>query len=104
MPRHAALGGPDPVDVHIGRQLRKLRIDRRLSQSKLAQAVGVSFQQLQKYESGANRVAASMLYGLARQLAVPLVAFFEGLPDPALGDNVSEPARSHSPGILSEIP
>ena len=84
-----SLGGPDPVDVHVGARLRALRNSQRLSQEKLANTVGVTFQQIQKYESGVNRISASMLYGIARRLAVPVAAFFEGLPDTALGDPAS---------------
>jgi len=82
----SSLDGPDPVDLHVGARLRALRSSRRMSQTSLANAVGVSFQQIQKYERATNRISASMLYGIARYLAVPLAAFFEGLPDTALGD------------------
>ena len=74
------------MDLHVGAQLRALRKSQRVAQTKLATAVGVTFQQIQKYEGGTNRISASMLYGIARQLAVPISAFFEGLPDTALGD------------------
>ena len=86
MVRHTALGGPDPVDVHVGLRVRELRKSCRLSQPALAQAIGVSFQQVQKYEMGANRISASMLYAIARTLKVALAVFFEGLPDPTAGD------------------
>jgi transcriptional regulator with XRE-family HTH domain len=87
MARNAGLGGPDPVDVHVGLRLRELRRSRKLSQPALARSVGVTFQQINKYEKGVNRISASMLYGIARTLAVPLTAFFEGLPDPEAGDS-----------------
>jgi len=74
------LGGPDPVDVHIAARLFELRKASGLTQKALGDAVGVTFQQVQKYEHARNRVSASMLYGLARALGVPLWAFFEGLP------------------------
>ena len=86
MTRYASLGGPDPVDAHVGAKLRGFRKTKRVSQTALAGAVGVSFQQIQKYESGTNRISASMLYGIARRLAVPIAGFFDGLPDPELGD------------------
>ncbi|MDI5929007.1 helix-turn-helix transcriptional regulator [Rhizobium leguminosarum] len=75
-----------PVDRHIGQQIRIRRIQSDLSQSDLAKGIGVSFQQVQKYERGKNRVSASMLYELARCLKVPVAIFFEGLPEPGTGD------------------
>lgn len=72
----------DPVAVHIGLRVRALRQSQRLSQRVLGEAVGVSLQQIQKYEKGINRVSGAMLYGLAHRLRVPVSAFFEGLPDP----------------------
>jgi transcriptional regulator with XRE-family HTH domain len=74
------LGGPDPVDLHISARLRQLRTSRGFTQKALADVVGITPQQVQKYEHARNRVSASMLYGLARALGVPLWAFFEGLP------------------------
>ena len=82
----SAFPGPDPIHVHVGLRLREMRIARGLTQAQLGMAVGVTMQQIQKYEKGRNRVSATMIYGLARRLAVPISAFFEGLPDPALGD------------------
>jgi transcriptional regulator with XRE-family HTH domain len=81
--------GPDPIDVHVGRQLRYLRISRRMSQERLGSMVDLTFQQIQKYEKGTNRVSASVLYRLARALDIPVSTFFEGLagaPDAAAGD------------------
>ncbi|MGO6982569.1 helix-turn-helix domain-containing protein [Rhizobium leguminosarum] len=77
---------PHPVDRHIGQQIRIRRIQSDVSQSELAKGIGVSFQQLQKYERGINRVSASMLYEVASCLKVPVAAFFEGLPEPGAGD------------------
>ncbi len=65
-----------PIDAHVGAILRKLRLERGLSQTELAKAGGVTFQQLQKYESGKNRVSASMLYTLAMALDTPIADFF----------------------------
>lgn len=69
---------PNPIDVHVGRKIREARILNGLSQSALAEKVGITFQQLQKYESAANRVSCSRLYDLARILGVPVQAFFAG--------------------------
>jgi transcriptional regulator with XRE-family HTH domain len=74
--------GLDPVNRHIGERLKVLRKSQGLSQDKLGAIIGVSAQQVQKYETGANRVSGAMLYGLASSLHVPVSAFFEGLPDP----------------------
>ncbi len=70
---------PDPVDVHVGSRLRMQRRMLDMSQIEVATAVGVTFQQLQKYERGANRVSASRLQHLSRLLRVPISFFFEGL-------------------------
>jgi transcriptional regulator with XRE-family HTH domain len=61
---------PDPIDVEVGLALRGLRIQRKLSQTALADALGVSFQQIQKYERGTNRISASMLVRAAKALDV----------------------------------
>ncbi len=67
------------IDCHVGRQLRSLRNLRRLSQAELADQLGLTFQQLQKYEKGANRVSASVLYTLSKILDVPIAQFYDGL-------------------------
>jgi transcriptional regulator with XRE-family HTH domain len=68
---------PDPVDIHVGSRIRLRRTLLGLSQDKLAKDIGVSFQQLQKYERGTNRVSASRLYALAQVLDVTVGWFFE---------------------------
>ena len=78
-----AVDGPDPVDVHVGLRLRQRRTLLGMSQERLAQAFGVSFQQVQKYERGANRISASRLHLLTKTLDVPITYFFEGLPSNA---------------------
>ncbi len=77
-----------PVDIHVGQQLRIRRIHSNLSQTELGQKVGLSYQQVQKYESGKNRISASMLYDIASGLNVPVSCFFEGLPQPGSGEGV----------------
>jgi transcriptional regulator with XRE-family HTH domain len=69
----------DPVDTHVGRRLRSLRKTNDLSQKEVAGMAGISFQQLQKYERGNNRISASRLWALAKGLKVPVGYFFEGL-------------------------
>jgi transcriptional regulator with XRE-family HTH domain len=83
-------GGPDPVDLHVGARMRSRRRMIGMSQEDLARALGLTFQQVQKYERGANRVSASKLYETARRLVVPIGYFFEGLPDPAEGDTTAK--------------
>lgn len=68
-----------PIDLHVGRRLRQRRCLLGMTQQKLAESVGIKFQQVQKYESGANRVSASRLWALAEALEVPVSHFFEGL-------------------------
>ena len=72
----------NPIDLHIGQRLRHRRWVLRMTQQQLAQATDVRFQQIQKYETGANRISASRLWDLACTLDVPLPFFFEGLDDP----------------------
>ena len=79
--RSATRDGPDPVDMHVGARIRLRRTLLGLSQSELGTALGLTFQQVQKYERGANRVAASTLHRLAGALDVPVSFFFDDLPD-----------------------
>jgi transcriptional regulator with XRE-family HTH domain len=69
--------GRSPIDVHVGERLRLRRTLLRMSQEKLATALGLTFQQVQKYERAANRISASRLYQLCRVLKVPISFFFE---------------------------
>ena len=71
------MGNPHPIDVHIGRRMRQRRSLLGISQSTLGTAMGVTFQQVQKYERGANRIGATRLYEVARALDVPISFFFE---------------------------
>ena len=72
--------GPNPVDQHVGQRLRLRRTLMGLSQERLAEAVGLTFQQVQKYERGANRVSASRLHEFSEVLNVPVSYFFAELP------------------------
>jgi len=80
---------PNPVDLHVGARIRLRRRMQGVSQEKLADALGLTFQQVQKYERGANRVSASKLYEIAAALRAPVSYFFDGLADPA-GDHGGE--------------
>ena len=77
--RIAIVDGPSPVDVHVGRQVRLHRTVAGLSQTQLGAAIGLTFQQVQKYERGSNRISASVLTRIAAVLGVPVPAFFAGL-------------------------
>lgn len=70
-----------PVDVHVGKRIRHRRWLVGVTQQQLAEAVGIKFQQIQKYETGMNRVSASRLWDIAEALSVPVSFFFEGLGD-----------------------
>lgn len=74
---------PHPVDVHVGKQLRMQRIIMGMSQEALAKAVGITFQQVQKYERGVNRMSASRLFEFAKVLNVPVSYFFETMDEGA---------------------
>lgn len=69
------------IDRHVGTRVRMLRLQHRITQSDLADKLGVSFQQVQKYETGANRISASKLYSIAQALEVKPGYFFDGLDD-----------------------
>ncbi len=71
---------PHPVDVHVGARLKFRRRLLGLSQTALGNALGLTFQQIQKYENGANRISASRLYQAASILEVPITFFFEDMP------------------------
>ena len=75
--RMASKGFPNPIDVHVGQRIRQRRTLLGMSQERLAEAIGLTFQQVQKYERGANRVGSSRLFDLARVLDVPISYFFE---------------------------
>ncbi len=70
---------PNRVDVHVGSRVRLRRLLLGMSQDKLGEELGVTFQQVQKYERGANRIGASRLYDVSRVLEVPVSFFFDGL-------------------------
>ncbi len=77
--------GPHPIDVHVGSRLRLRRNLLGISQTDLGKALGVTFQQVQKYEKGTNRISASRLFNLSRVLDVPISFFFEDLSPAAAG-------------------
>jgi len=76
---------PHPIDVHIGNRLRARRRELSLSQEALAEMVGVTFQQIQKYERGANRISGSRMWHLAKAMSIPISYYYEGLEETADG-------------------
>ncbi len=84
---------PDPIDLHVGARLRLRRMMIGVSQEALARKLGVTFQQIQKYENGQNRVGASRLYQLSLALRVPVGFFFADLPG-SDGADIDEEAQS----------
>src|SRR5260370_19138020 len=80
--------GPSPIDMHVGKRVRMRRLMLDMSQAKLGDALGITFQQVQKYEKGTNRIGASRLYHIARILHVQVTFFFADAPDmPAARDS-----------------
>ncbi|HSU06905.1 MAG TPA: helix-turn-helix transcriptional regulator [Acetobacteraceae bacterium] len=78
---------PSPIDVHVGTRIRLRRTLLGLSQERLGDALGLTFQQVQKYERGVNRVGASRLFDLSRVLDVPISFFFDDMPDSLSGNS-----------------
>lgn len=96
-----------PIDEHVGRRLRQRRRLLGLTQEKLAQAVDIRFQQIQKYESGSNRISASRLWSLSKALDVSISYFFEGMngSEPKLDIDLREQygaAGAPAEGLLDE--
>jgi transcriptional regulator with XRE-family HTH domain len=89
-----AIRAPNPIDIHVGRRVRQRRKAMGVTQERLADDLGLTFQQVQKYERGANRISASKLYEIAAALQTSTAYFFEGLADPASakGEGGADPA------------
>ena len=87
---------PNPIDVHVGRRLRLRRTLLGMSQERLGQLLGLTFQQIQKYERGVNRIGSSRLYELGQILDVPVSFFFDDMPD---GEEAHE---LFAPGLAEE--
>ncbi len=96
MPRRVtAKEGPDPINVHVGHRVRACRTLLGMRQSELGEALGLTFQQVQKYECGADRISASKLWQLTQILDVPVSYFYDDMPadqaGPAPSGNGQEP-------------
>jgi transcriptional regulator with XRE-family HTH domain len=81
---------PDPKDVEVGRRVRAFRLNKGLSQEKLGDELGITFQQVQKYEKGVNRIGAGRLQRIAEILEVPVSEFFAGSSSVPSGGNLYE--------------
>jgi transcriptional regulator with XRE-family HTH domain len=95
-------GRPSPIDVHVGSRIRLRRTLLGMSQERLGEALGLTFQQVQKYERGVNRVGASRLFDLSRVLDVPISFFFDDMPD-SLASSLGPPL-SRRPTGFTETP
>jgi transcriptional regulator with XRE-family HTH domain len=101
-------GQPNPIDVHVGSRVRLRRTLLGMSQEKLGEAIGLTFQQVQKYERGANRIGASRLYDLARVLDVPVSFFYEEMSpetmerSPALAQGLYEEPEPYEPDPMAK--
>jgi transcriptional regulator with XRE-family HTH domain len=92
---------PDPIDKHVGSRVRMRRMILGMSQSKLADGLGLTFQQVQKYEKGTNRMGASRLQQISHILQIPVPFFFEGAPQ--LTGQSKGNGAAPSPAYVSEF-
>ncbi len=98
---------PNPVDVHVGSRLRLRRTLLGMTQTGLGEAIGLTFQQVQKYERGLNRIGSSRLYDLGRVLDVPVNFFFDEMPEgvasksPAQVRGLAEPGHNFEPDLAA---
>ncbi|HEU4659721.1 MAG TPA: helix-turn-helix transcriptional regulator [Pseudolabrys sp.] len=92
---------PNPIDKHVGSRVRMRRMMMSMSQEKLGDALGLTFQQVQKYEKGTNRIGASRLQQIAHILQVPVSFFFEGAPH--LSSHSSGMSEAPSPAYVSDF-
>ena len=93
---------PNPIDKHVGSRVRMRRMMLSMSQEKLGDALGLTFQQVQKYEKGTNRIGASRLQQIAQILQVPVSFFFEGAPH-AAGERHGGMNEAPSPNYVSDF-
>ena len=97
-------GIPNPVDVHVGARVRVRRTLLGMNQTKLGDAIGVSFQQVQKYENGANRISASRLFDLSQILDVPIEYFFDDMPADIAASSLATKKRGKAKKLPSYEP
>lgn len=94
---------PNPIDKHVGSRVRMRRMMLGMSQEKLGDALGLTFQQVQKYEKGTNRIGASRLQQIALILQVPVSFFFEGAPHAPGGHTGGGMSEAPSPAYVSDF-
>ena len=94
---------PNPIDKHVGSRVRMRRMMLSMSQEKLGDALGLTFQQVQKYEKGTNRIGASRLQQIAHILQVPVSFFFEGAPAGGGAHQAGGMAEAPSPAYVSDF-
>jgi transcriptional regulator with XRE-family HTH domain len=94
---------PNPIDKHVGSRVRMRRMMLSMSQEKLGDALGLTFQQVQKYEKGTNRIGASRLQQIAHILQVPVSFFFEGAPVGSSGGHHHGMGEAPSPAYVSDF-
>jgi transcriptional regulator with XRE-family HTH domain len=94
---------PNPIDKHVGSRVRMRRMMLGMSQEKLGDALGLTFQQVQKYEKGTNRIGASRLQQIAHILQVPVSFFFEGAPHAPGGHATVGMSEAPSPAYVSDF-
>ena len=105
--RYGRSRGIGPIDVHVGARLRQRRTLLGMSQTTLGDALGLTFQQVQKYERGANRIGSSRLFDLSRVLDVPIQHFFDDMPtavaasSPAQGGGKAKKLPSYEPNPMT---
>lgn len=91
---------PNPIDKHVGSRVRMRRMMIGMSQEKLGESLGITFQQIQKYEKGTNRIGASRLQNISSVLGVQVAFFFDGAPSSATADGFAEGA---SPAYVADF-
>ena len=96
--------GPHPVDVHVGGRVRLRRTLLGMSQEKLGEALGLTFQQVQKYEKGMNRIGSSKLYQLTRILDVPVSFFFDDMSEATASEDSSAPTKVNGREVVEKDP
>jgi transcriptional regulator with XRE-family HTH domain len=94
---------PNPIDKHVGSRVRMRRMMLGMSQEKLGDALGLTFQQVQKYEKGTNRIGASRLQHLSQILQVQVSFFFEGAPTGTIGPRPEGVGEAPSPAYVSDF-
>ncbi|MFG1427549.1 helix-turn-helix domain-containing protein [Roseixanthobacter glucoisosaccharinicivorans] len=92
---------PNPIDKYVGSRVRMRRMMVGMSQEKLGESLGITFQQIQKYEKGTNRIGASRLQQISLVLSVPVAFFFEGAP--SLTTDSEGFGEAHSPAYVSDF-